>query len=77
MKKTIADFISILFLGTIGLVISFIPGFVAYSLVHYFSNNDIVSWIGGYIFSATATGWFGLYVHAYITAYEERDDYVE
>lgn len=74
MKKTIADFISILLLGTIGMIFSAAPGYIAYLIVHYFTNNLIVSYIGGYIFSATALGWFGIYVHAYITAYDNYYD---
>lgn len=74
MRATIADFISILILGTIGLICTIIPGWIVYYFISNFPVHPYAPWIGAYIFSATALGWFSIYVYAYITAYNDDSD---
>lgn len=69
MKNTLADFISILILGTIGLFSAFLPGYGVYYLLSMFPVHPAIPWVGAYIFAATALGWFSIYVYAYITEY--------
>lgn len=75
MIRTLGDFISILLLGTIGLICTVLPGYAIYNLLALFPVHPYTLWIGAYIFSATALGWFSIYVYAYITAYNIDDNH--
>jgi hypothetical protein len=70
--ESIVQFLSILLVGTVGIIVTSTIGYLTYELIDLFPVHSYMPWIGAYISSALVFGWYCIFVYAFMTSYREN-----